>query len=194
MQKALIYPENLGEGKLPTATDNDIYYFLGCAYKNIDLIDANECFNLALRITENLDSQKYYSDQPPEMFFYSAKAAEQLGYHKLAIRRYRKLINYYETHFDDHCEIDYFAVSLPDFLIFDADLDKNNFVHCCYMAALGYIGMGDEEKAVKFAEMGLEKNASHQGLTDIRDMNEEPVENSGVDIEGGYFKAASWQK
>lgn len=194
LQKALIYPENLGEGKLPTATDNDIYYFLGCAYKNIDLIDANECFNLALRITENLDSQKYYSDQPPEMFFYSAKAAEQLGYHKLAIRRYRKLINYYETHFDNHCEIDYFAVSLPDFLIFDADLDKNNFVHCCYMAALGYIGMGDEEKAVKFAEMGLEKNASHQGLTDIRDMNEEPVENSGVDIEGGYFKAASWQK
>lgn len=48
---------------------------------------------------------------------------------------------------NDEMKIDYFAVSLPDFLIFEGDLNKNNKVHCNLMAALGYLGIGDNDNA-----------------------------------------------
>jgi hypothetical protein len=81
--------------------------------------------------------------------------------------RFNKLIDYGEQHLNDHIEIDYFAVSLPDFLIFESDLDRKNFVHCCYMAALGYLGMGEDEKAEKFIADGLSLDISHQGLIEL---------------------------
>ena len=41
---------------------------------------------------------------------------------------------------NDEMKIDYFAVSLPDFLIFEGDLNKNNKVHCNLMAGAWIFG------------------------------------------------------
>jgi hypothetical protein len=38
--------------------------------------------------------------------------------------------------------MDYFAVSLPNFLVFEDDLSLRNCIHCHYMMMLGYIGLG----------------------------------------------------
>lgn len=76
-------------------------------------------------------------------------------------------MEYGKDHMDDDIKIDYFAVSLPDFLIFNADLNKKNRVHCCFMAALGCIGMGDNEKAKEYKAMGLELDKCHGGLLGI---------------------------
>ena len=43
--------------------------------------------------------------------------------------------------------MDYFAVSLPDFLVFEDDLDRRNRIHCHYMMALGYLGLGERGQA-----------------------------------------------
>ena len=32
LEEALVYPEHLGEGKLAGAQENNVYYYLGCAY------------------------------------------------------------------------------------------------------------------------------------------------------------------
>ena len=85
----------------------------------------------------------YYNDQPPQMLYYAAKALEKLGDRKEAENRFNKFIEYANTHMNDTVKIEYFAVSLPDFLIFEGDLNKNNRVHCCLMAALGYMGLGE---------------------------------------------------
>ena len=61
-------------------------------------------------------------------------------------------------------EIDYFAVSLPDFLIFDEDLDRKNNVHCHYLMGLGLMGLGRREEALREFDEGLRLDASHQGL------------------------------
>ena len=62
-------------------------------------------------------------------------------------------------------EIDYFAVSLPDFLVFDDDLQLRNEVHCRYMMALGHLGLGQrEEAAEQFQQVrnaGREPSGSH---------------------------------
>jgi hypothetical protein len=40
------------------------------------------------------------------------------------------LVNYGEKHSRDNINIDYFAVSLPDLLIWEDDLKKRNEVFC----------------------------------------------------------------
>ena len=101
------------------------------------------------------------------MMYYSAKAIEALGDKDEAKKRFNAFIEYANKHMNDEMKIDYFAVSLPDFLIFEGDLNKNNKVHCNLMAALGYLGIGDNDNAQKYAKRGLELNQCHAELRDI---------------------------
>lgn len=82
-------------------------------------------------------------------------------------KRFASFIDYAETHRDDVMEIEYFAVSLPDFLIFEGDLNKNNRVHCCLMEALGALGLGDNERARQAALRGLAENGCQSELNRI---------------------------
>ena len=164
LQQSLGYPENLGEGKLYGTLDNDIYYMLGMTYEKTDFIKAKEYYTLAMRGGNDLSSAVYYNDQPPEMFFYQALAAKALGDTKTAKSKFNRLIYHGLEHMNDHIEIDYFAVSLPDFLIFDTDLDRKNRVDSAFLTSLGYIGIGDTKNAEKYILAGLNDDASHQGL------------------------------
>ena len=45
--------------------------------------------------------------------------------------------------------VSYFAVSLPDFLIFDDDLNKRNQAHCYYLIGLANLGLGNMDAAAQ---------------------------------------------
>ncbi|MBQ3425582.1 MAG: DUF5107 domain-containing protein [Clostridia bacterium] len=165
LEKALAYPHNLGEGKLIGSLDNDIYYMLGGLYEDAE--KKEWAYRMAARGDFLLSSAMYYNDQPPEMTYYAALALRALGETAEAERRFDGFIEYAKEHIEDDVKIEYFAVSLPDFLIFEGDLNKKNRVHCCYMAALGYLGKGDKDAARKYAEKGLEMSRCHAGLLDI---------------------------
>ncbi len=165
LEQALIYPYNLGEGKLVGNLDNDIYYMLGGLYEEAK--QSEDAYRLAARGNGALTSAMYYNDQPPEMMYYAAKAQQALGNTQEAVGRFEAFIDYANEHMNDTIKIDYFAVSLPDFLIFENDLSKKNKVHCFYMAAMGYFGKQDWENAKKYALEGLELEQCHGGLLDI---------------------------
>ena len=74
-----------------------------------------------------------------------------------------RLITYGEKHIFDTVKMDYFAVSLPDLLIWEGDLQQKNTEHCEYMLALGYLGMGNLEKANRYRSRVLDRNINHQG-------------------------------
>ena len=114
----------------------------------------------------------FYNDQPPEMVFYKGLALEALQKKDEAERCFDKLILYGQTHLNDHVRIDYFAVSLPDLLIFDEDLDEKNRVHCLFMAALGHIGKGQKEQAREIMARIAEDNPNHQGIAIHRELLE----------------------
>lgn len=164
LQRALQYPENLGEGKLEGAQENNIHYELGMAYQGLgQLEEAVYHWKLASEGLEEPASAMYYNDQPPEMIFYQGLAWGRLNNSKEAKRRFNKLIDYAERHLFDDVKIDYFAVSLPDFLVFEDDLNKRNQTHCLFMLGLGLLGLGDKEEAKKRFNEALQLEPNHQG-------------------------------
>lgn len=164
LQEATVYPNNLGEGKLIIAQENNIYYFMGCAYEKLNNEQkAKECFQKASNGLSEPAGMMYYNDQPPETIFYQGLAWLKLQDSKEADSRFHKLLTYGEKHFYDNVRIDYFAVSLPDLMIFDEDLNRKNQAHCLYMMALGHMGLGDTAAAEKELTEILEKDPNHFG-------------------------------
>ena len=77
------------------------------------------------------------------------------------------MISYGEKHLFDKIKMDYFAVSLPDLLIWEDDLDTRNMIHCKYMMALGYWGLQREEKCIGLLGEITRMDINHQGILAI---------------------------
>ena len=164
LEGALVFPHNLGEGKLEGAKDNNIHYYLGLAEKAL----GNEAESLrhlqsAAAGNEEPASALYYNDQPADMILYQGLANRALGREDKARSRFYKLISYGEKHYYDQVKMDYFAVSLPDLQLFDDDLSLRSRIHCEYLIALGSWGLGDTERAEKCFAAVLSMDPAHQG-------------------------------
>ncbi|MDB5276113.1 MAG: hypothetical protein JWR61_1068 [Ferruginibacter sp.] len=160
------YPINLGEGKLPGTQENDIDYWKGVVYDCLDKKEpALHFFKKATRGISEPVQAIFYNDPQPDKIFYQGLAWLKLGEHDKANDIFNRLINFGKLHMQDEINIDYFAVSLPDLLVFDADLNLLNKIHCLYLAGLGSLGLGKEntEAAANYFNEVLALNKSHQG-------------------------------
>lgn len=165
LEKTISYPHNLGEGKLFGAQENLQNYLRGCAYERIgDREAAAEAYREASRGLSEPQNAMYYNDQPPETIFCQGMALRKLGREKDAHERFKKLSDYARAHIDDNVKIDYFAVSLPDFLVFDEDLNQKNRVHCLFMQALGLLGMGETGRAREAFRAAEALDQNHFGV------------------------------
>ena len=166
-------PHNLGEGKLPGAQENDIDYYRGIAYQALGNQEKSEFY--FRKASEGLSEPApaiYYNDQQPDKIFYQGLAWEALGNPENARKRFNKLISYGEKHLFDQVKIDYFAVSLPDLLIWEDDLQKRNTIHCYYLMALGYLGLKKYDEAKTYFDKVLKMDINHQGAHIHRKMCE----------------------
>ena len=169
LSECLDYPHHLGEGKLYGAQENDFYYLLGVSYEALgEKEKAIECWEQATKGPQEPAAAMYYNDAKPDKIFYQGLALYKLGREGEAHGRFYRLINYGKQHIFEKQTMDYFAVSLPDLLIWDDSLDTKNLIHCKYMLALGYYGMGDTEKALKFLEEVESLDINHQGIQQFR--------------------------
>jgi tetratricopeptide (TPR) repeat protein len=150
LQKALVFPPDLGEGRLEGEKDNDIHYLLGLCYARLGKPeDAKAELEYAAVGTENPAGMMFYNDQPAEMILYQGLARRELGDESGAKSRFYKLIDYGEKHLFDKVKADYFAVSLPDLQLFEEDLNRKNRAHCYFLMGLGHLGLGETEKGKK---------------------------------------------
>ncbi len=164
LAQARTYPPNLGEGKLYGALENNVLYYTGMAYQGLgENQRAGDFFQQAATGLSEPTSPMYYNDQPPHMIFYQGLALQQLGRAPEARQIFEKLVQYGQDHLADQVHMDYFAVSLPDFLVFEEDLGHKNQVHCHYMLALGYLGLNEKEQARAEFDQVLALNADHIG-------------------------------
>lgn len=164
-EECLVYPHHLGEGKLYGAQDNDFYYLMGVAYDAMNQTDkARQCWLKATEGPTEPAAALYYNDAKPDKIFYQGMALLKLGRTGEANGRFHKLVNYGEKHLFDKVRMDYFAVSLPDLLIWEDDLQVRNEIHCKYMMALGYYGLGNKEKSNRYLKEAEALDINHQGI------------------------------
>jgi len=165
LDECLVYPNHLGEGKLRNAQENDFYYFIGCAYEQLGELDsASEAWKKAATGNAEPAAAIFYNDQKPEKIFYQGLALLKLGRTEEANGLFYKLISYGEKHLFDKVRMDYFAVSLPDMLIWDDDLTERNVIHCKYLLSLGYWGLKEFDKSLNLLNKLSISDVNHQGI------------------------------
>lgn len=158
-----IYPENLGEGKIYGTQENDIDYLTALAYAGLQQDEQAVTYfqKATIGISEPVQAI-YYNDQQPDKIFYQGLAWLKLNAPEMARAIFERFVQFADAHLNDQIRIEYFAVSLPDMLVFDADLDLRNRVHCLYLKGLGYLGLGEYAVAKALLEEVISLNATHQ--------------------------------
>jgi tetratricopeptide (TPR) repeat protein len=150
LHDAQVYPHHLGEGKLAGAQENDIHYWLGCAYEKMgNCALANQYWAKAAEGLSDPSPAYFYNDQQPDKIFYQGMALLKLGKPDEAQKRFDNLVQYGQKHKNDVVKLDYFAVSLPDLLIWEEDLSLRNQIHCAYLTGLGELGLGNLKAATE---------------------------------------------
>ena len=163
LEKALIYPENLGEGRLEGTRDNPIWYTLALVREALgDPEGEKACLKKACLGAVEPAGVLYYYDQPADTILYQGLAYQKLANQAQANARFYKLLDYGERHLGDHITMDYFAVSLPDFLVFEEDLDVKNKAHCWYLMGLSHLGLGKKKEAAEDFRKTLMLDPSHE--------------------------------
>jgi tetratricopeptide (TPR) repeat protein len=164
LRRADDWPHCLGEGKLPNHQDNNVRYWQGVALTKLGReAEAREALERAAQGMSQPSDPMYYNDQPPDMIFYQGRALKSLDRHEDATARFQSLIDYGDAHLADEPEIDFFAVSLPDFLVFEEDLKRRNEMHCRYMIALGLFGQNRPDEATTQFDQILAIDPSYFG-------------------------------
>ena len=142
LNRAQQYPVNLGEGKLYGAQENELFYWLGCAYKGLGLSDkAYECWEIATKGLKEPAPAIFYNDQQSDTIYFQGLALIRLNKQEEARERFETLIRFGNQHLNDEFKLDYFAVSLPDLQIWDDDLSKRNRENCQNLIRLGKSGL-----------------------------------------------------
>jgi len=183
LEECLVFPPSLGEGKLYGAQDNDFYFLLGKALEmKADEYQENgqeyeaerarskasKMYRLGTQGPTEPAAAMYYNDAKPDKIFYAALCYRALGDEARASGLFHKLLSYGEKHIFDHITMDYFAVSLPDLLVWDGDLDLQNRIHCNYMLALGHYGLGNLAKASHYLAEVNRLDTNHLGALQLR--------------------------
>lgn len=165
LEECLVYPEHLGEGKLYGAQENDFYYMLGICHKATgNEKEAVRCFTQATLGPTEPAAAIYYNDAKPDKIFYAGLTFRALGNETKARAYFNRLMDYGKQHLHENVVMDYFAVSLPDLQVWDGSLDELNRIHCLYMLALGYAGLGDKAHSERYLAEAEAMNINHQGI------------------------------
>ncbi|MFY0654041.1 MAG: DUF5107 domain-containing protein [Cyclobacteriaceae bacterium] len=165
LERSKVFPQNLGEGKLYGTQENDIDYWLGCAYERLGMNEkAREYWNLASTGMSEPTVAWFYNDQQPDKIFFQGLSLLKLGKKEEANSRFDKLVGYGKKHLTDEVKVDYFAVSMPDLLIWEEDLHTRNEIHCRYLIGLGYLGLGDLRTAREELNRVIELDNCHDGV------------------------------
>jgi tetratricopeptide (TPR) repeat protein len=153
-ESARRYPATLGEGKHFLTPENHLRYFSGLARKALgDVRGSRQDFEHALAIQPVLSSMTYYR----------ALAEKELGNEEGAFRLLHELRDLALRQLTAEVKVDYFATSLPNFLLFEDDLQKRNRVDSLYLIGLAQAGLGETIDAENRFREVLSLDVNHLG-------------------------------
>ena len=137
---AMAYPPNLGEGRLAGWIDSDAHFHAGLALRAMaEPGQAGARFQAGAQARFELAGARYYNDLPPEKAFYGTLCLAALGRGDQARERFLAMAG---AASGEAARTDFFAVSLPDFLVFEPDPERTATVQARFLAGLGHLGLG----------------------------------------------------
>jgi tetratricopeptide (TPR) repeat protein len=146
------YPQNLGEGKHLLTLETHLDYFTGRALSLARRAeDANAAWRRAAKA--NVDTGMFA--------YFRALALRRLGDDAAATVLLRRLHEFAEKEMDADIKIDYFATSLPNFLIFEDDLAKRNHIECLFLRGIVRLGLGRPAEAAVDLRQVLAMDRNH---------------------------------
>ncbi len=152
-QQARRYPESLGEGKHLLTPENHLDGWEGVAQRALGNEEAARAsFRRAAEGRGELSAMTYHQ----------AMALRELG-DAGAREKFRELMQFAARKMSAPAKIDYFATSLPDFLVFEDDLEKRNRVESLYLLGLARLGLDEPEEAEAAFREALSLDLNHLG-------------------------------
>jgi tetratricopeptide (TPR) repeat protein len=146
------YPENLGEGKHLLTPENHLHYFAGLAEEGRGNREAaRECFRKAAEGVSGFSAMAYYQ----------ALALKALGQDGASTDKLKELLRFATKQLNAKVAIDYFATSLPNFLLFEDDLERRNRVDCLFLIGLAQQGLGQPLGARQAFREALALDSNH---------------------------------
>lgn len=159
-QAAQSYPENLGEGKHLLTPEHHLHYYGGLAREAMgDVSVARRCLTLAAQPASSMSPMNYYR----------ALALAKLGEPQTGKEVLEKLLTTAQAQLTATATLDYFATSLPNFLLFDDDLEQRNRIDCHFLSGLAYLGLGEMAKGVESLRTVVELDPYH--LAALEELN-----------------------
>jgi tetratricopeptide (TPR) repeat protein len=133
------YPHNLGEGKHLLTLERDLDYFSGLAAERCG--DKERAYRFWNTASAPLTEPGIHS-------YFQALALRELGNDEAAQDVLSSLARFAEEKRKAVANIDYFATSLPNLLLFDDDLEERNRKESLLLSALANHGLGHTDKAI----------------------------------------------
>jgi tetratricopeptide (TPR) repeat protein len=93
--------------------------------------------------------------------FYKALALAELGKKRESHEVLRELLEGARRQLDQEVKVDYFATSLPNFLLFEDDLQKRTRVECLFLMGLAQLGLENREDASAALREALSLDMNH---------------------------------
>ena len=158
-------PANLGETHHPLAATADVAYWRGRAASAGGRSDA-AARHYASAASASGDFAEMAVRAHSAMDFYKAAALRELGRHPEADAVLADLIDDCRKRLERPATVDYFATSLPDLLVFDADPDRAENAEALALWALAALGRGDRATARQKLTQARHLDPAHANVTD----------------------------
>jgi tetratricopeptide (TPR) repeat protein len=171
-EAARYYPDNLGEGKHQLTLETHLDYFSGLSHEAAGRIEsARRYWRTAADAATGWTYMKYYR----------ALALAKLGETAECKELLDGLLAYARRQRDAEIAIDYFATSLPNFLLFEDDFPRRKHIECAFLEGLAHAGLGDTAAAIAALEEVMELDVNHLSAAEelkrlMQEATEAPVQ------------------
>ncbi len=163
---ALHPPQSLGEARHALANCSNIFFYLGeAAAAAGKMKNATQWWRRAAE--EKGDFRNMAVTPYSEMTFYRILALQRLGSNHIAGKLAASVLAYAKKLLATPAKIDYFATSLPDLLLFEADLQADQNTYAGFLQAQIYFAMGNRRRAIQILRHILRHNAHHGPAADL---------------------------
>ncbi|MAT69880.1 MAG: DUF5107 domain-containing protein [Planctomycetaceae bacterium] len=148
---AMDTPDSLGEKYHLLQAQADVNYWIGRAFAALGKDhEAAAAFEAAANKQGDFAEMAVAEHSP--LSYFRGLALRALGREQEAQSLFRELLAFAQQRMGQDADIDYFATSLPNLLVFDEDLQQRRDSEHALLAALAYHGLGNSDEAIAALE------------------------------------------